>query len=121
MTKTLLAAGALAGLLLVAAVVATRDPVDAQSIGAVILGAAMAIGCGAARAGLWLAEQGRARRTRRAERADALRRGVGLGALIAALAVLRAVDGLTVVTGGLVVGGFLIAEIVMTRPIARSG
>jgi hypothetical protein len=42
--------------------------------------------------------------------------------MVAALALLRAVDGLTLVTGGFVVIGFALAELVLSaRPALRSG
>jgi len=42
--------------------------------------------------------------------------------VVAALALLRAVDGLTMITGGFVVAGFALAELVLAaRPRARSG
>jgi hypothetical protein len=70
-----------------------------------------------------LAVEGRARgRARRRATSRALRRGATIAVLVAALAMLRAVDGLTFVTGGFVVLGFLLAELVLTAPRAtRSG
>jgi hypothetical protein len=59
-------------------------------------------------------------RRREPRAARALRRGLGLGAVVAALGLLRAVDGLSVLTGGFVVAGFLLAEAVLLRS-ARSG
>jgi hypothetical protein len=51
-----------------------------------------------------------------------VRRGVEVGALVAALGLLRAVDGLSLITGGFVVAGFVLAELILTaRPAARSG
>jgi hypothetical protein len=46
-----------------------------------------------------------------------------VGVLIAALGLLRAVDGLTVVTGGFVVAGFVLAELVLSvsSTAVRSG
>jgi hypothetical protein len=39
-----------------------------------------------------------------------------------ALGLLRAVDGLSIITGGFVIVGFVLAELVLTaRPAARSG
>jgi hypothetical protein len=50
---------------------------------------------------------------------------VEVGALVAALGLLRAVDGLSLITGGFVVAGFVLAELVLTRgassTTARSG
>jgi hypothetical protein len=50
----------------------------------------------------------------------ALRRGLEIGALVAALASLRAIDGLTLLTAAFVVGGFGLAELVLARRPARS-
>jgi hypothetical protein len=51
-----------------------------------------------------------------------VRRGIEVGALLAALGLLRAIDGLSLITGGFVVAGFVLAEFVLTaRPTARSG
>jgi hypothetical protein len=44
----------------------------------------------------------------------AVRRGVEIGVLVAALGLLRAVDGLTLITGGFVVAGFVLAELVLS-------
>ena len=55
------------------------------------------------------------------ETAFAAEAGSG-GPLVAALGLLRAVDGLSFITGGFVVAGFVLAELVLTaRPNARSG
>jgi heme O synthase-like polyprenyltransferase len=102
----------------------TRDPVDAGGIAAVIFGSAVAIGAAATFATLALDDRPSTRRTRRrsSERVRAARRGVELGVIVAALGFLRAVDGLTILTGGFVVAGFVLAELVLaTRPAARSG
>ena len=61
-------------------------------------------------------------RRRPPQRAAAVRRGIEVGALLGALGLLRAVDGLSLITGGFVVAGFVLAELVLTaRPTARSG
>ena len=68
----------------------------------------------------WAGETRARRREPRTRRA--LRRGLSVGAMVAALALLRAVDGLTFVTGGFVVLGFALAELVLSaRPALRSG
>jgi hypothetical protein len=53
-------------------------------------------------------------RGRAPRRARALRRGLELGLLVAALGVLRAVDALSVITGGFVLAGFALAELVLS-------
>jgi hypothetical protein len=106
-------------------VAATRDPTDSIAVVVVIAGASLAIGALAALVALWLEERwaplGR-RRVLRAERIRALRRGAEIGALIAAVASLRAIDGLTPITGGFVIAGLALAEIVLAaRPLRSSG
>ncbi|HEV8536403.1 MAG TPA: hypothetical protein VGR87_11925 [Candidatus Limnocylindria bacterium] len=105
----------------------TRDPSEHMAVGAVICGVAAAIGCLAAALGLALEERAAAHarpRRRTPRRGPALRRGLALGVTVAALGLLRAIDGLTIVTGGFVVAGFALAELVLmrsARPAARSG
>src|SRR5437667_315679 len=62
-------------------------------------------------------------RPRSPRRFRAVRRGLEIGALLAALGLLRAIDGLTVITGGFVVAGFALAELVLSASstTARSG
>jgi hypothetical protein len=92
----------------------------------VVLGSAVALGCAVALVGVAVEERdaptARPRR-RRPNRARAVRRGVEVGALVAALGLLRAVDGLSLVTGGFVVAGFVLAELVLSASstAARSG
>ena len=98
---------------------ATRDPDDPLAVGSVIAAASVAVACAVALVGLALGERwGVGRRYRR----RALRRAAELGTVVAALALLRAVDGLTMITGGFVVAGFALAELALAaRPRARSG
>ena len=116
---------ALAGLAVVAFVVLMRDPADALAVGAVIAGASVFVACVTSFVSLALEERWAAQaraRGREPRRRRALRRGVSVGALVAALALLRAVDGLTILTGGFVVAGFALAELVLSaRPAVRSG
>jgi hypothetical protein len=105
--------------------VLTRDPADPVSVGAVIAGASAVAAGVMGLVALALEERwaGHAR-VRRSEprRRRALRRALGFGAMVAALALLRAVDGLTIVTGGFVIAGFALAELVLAaRPAASSG
>jgi hypothetical protein len=94
-------------------------------VGAVVAGVALTIAGLATLLALTFEERwaGLSRPRRREPRtARALRRGLGLGAVVAALGLLRAVDGLSVLTGGFVVAGFLLAELVLSaRSATRSG
>jgi heme O synthase-like polyprenyltransferase len=103
----------------------TRDPTEPLAVAAVIGGSAVGIACAVALVGVAVAERdaGLARpRRRHPQRAPAVRRGIEVGALLAALGLLRAIDGLSLITGGFVVAGFVLAELVLTaRPTARSG
>ena len=105
--------------------VVTRDPIDPLGVAAVVGGFAIATACAVALVGLAVEERDAALarpRRRQPQRARAIRRGVEVGALVAALGLLRAVDGLSLITGGFVVAGFVLAELVLTaRPAARSG
>jgi hypothetical protein len=118
--------GALAGIGGVVFVVMSRDPTEPLAVAAVIAGSAVAVACVVALVGVAVEERDAARaqpRRRRAQRARAVRRGIEIGALIAALGLLRAVDGLTLITGGFVVAGFVLAELVLSASstAARSG
>ena len=76
---------------------------------------------GALAATLFLAlpPSGRGRRQRAA--APALRRGIEVTVIVGLLLLLRVVDGLTVITGGFIVLGFVIAEVIMSaRPSPSS-
>jgi hypothetical protein len=105
-------------------VVLTRDPADPVSVGAVIAAASAAAAGVMGLVALALEERwaGHVRLRRSApRRRRALRRAIGFGAMVAALALLRAVDGLTIVTGGFVIAGFALAELVLAaRPVAPS-
>jgi heme O synthase-like polyprenyltransferase len=103
----------------------TRDPSEPLAVAAVVGGAAVALACAVALVGVAVEERDAALarpRRRHPRRVRAVRRGIEVGALVAALGLLRAVDGLTLITGGFVVAGFVVAELVLTtRPAARSG
>lgn len=103
----------------------TREPDQPLAVGALIAGAAVAVASAITQVALVLEERSAAlaRPRRRApRRGRAVRRGLGLGAAFAVLALLRAVDGLTILTGGFVVAGFALAELVLSaRPATRSG
>jgi hypothetical protein len=107
-------------------VVLTRDPTEQLAVAAVLGGSAVAIACAVALVGVAVEERQAALarpRPRHPHRVPAVRRGVEVGVLVAALGLLRAVDGLTVVTGGFVVAGFVLAELVLSASstAARSG
>jgi hypothetical protein len=98
-------------------VVLTRDPTETLAIAAVLGGSSVAIGCAVALVGVAVAERDAAvvhPRRRHPHRMPAVRRGVEIGVLVAALGLLRAVDGLTLITGGFVVAGFVLAELVLS-------
>ena len=103
----------------------TRDPSEPLAVAAVVAGASVAIACVVALLGLAVEERDAALarpRRRHPRRVPAVRRGVEVGALFAALGLLRAIDGLSLITGGFVVAGVVLAELVLTaRPAARSG
>lgn len=91
------------------------DPEAPLAVGLVI--AALAVCAGAIAAALLLSlpvEDGR-RRGRKA--GLALRRGIEVTAVVGLLLLLRVVDGLTVITGGFIVLGILVAEVILSaRP-----
>jgi len=105
--------------------VLTRDPTEPLAVAAVVGGSAVALACAVALVGLAVEERDAAvarPRRRHPQRAAAVRRGIEVGALVTALGLLRAVDGLSLIMGGFVVAGFVLAELVLTaRPAARSG
>jgi hypothetical protein len=107
-------------------VVLTRDPTEPLAIAAVIATSAVTVACTVALVAVAVEERDSALsrpRRRRPRRGRALRRGVEIGILVAALGLLRAVDGLTLITGGFVVAGFVLAELVLSASstAARSG
>lgn len=62
---------------------------------------------------------GERRRSRRAA-APALRRGIEVTAVVGLLMLLRVVDGLTAITGGFVVMGFVVAEAILSARPSRA-
>jgi hypothetical protein len=103
----------------------TRDPTEPLAVAAVITTSAIAIACAVGLVGVAVDERDAALarpRRRRPQTARAVRRGIEAGALVLALGLLRAVDGLSIITGGFVIAGFVLAELVLTaRPAPRSG
>jgi len=117
--------GALAGGALLAFTVATRDPDDRAAVGLAVAGAALAVAGVCALLAVTLEERAAAMaqpRRRYPRRGRALRRGLGLGALVAVLGLLRAVDALSLITATFVLAGFVLGEYVLSsRSPARSG
>lgn len=105
----------IAGLLVALAVVLTRDPEEAAAVALVIL--ATGVFAGGAATVLQLRQPRAARRAPRPRRGLAVRRGALVGAAVAVLMWLRAVDGLSAITAGFVVLAFLLAETILSaRP-----
>lgn len=119
MTKLILATLTAVGATIVVATVLAREPSEPLAVAAVVLGAALFAGALTSLLALRLEERA-ARRLRHAHRARALRRGTAVGVVLAALTLLRAADGLTLVTGAFVVGGFALAELVLALPGAST-
>jgi hypothetical protein len=99
-------------------VILAADPDAALAIGVVIAGVAV---CGGALVALLLlgVGEGGGRRRQRAA-APALRRGIEVTAVLGLLLILRIVDGLTVITGGFIVLGFLVAEVIVSARPGRA-
>jgi len=104
----------LSGLIAIGAVVFI-DPDVPLAVGLVI--AAVAVCSGATVAALLVTlPLGEPRRSRRAV-APAVRRGIEVTAVVGLLLLLRVVDGLTLITGGFIVFGFIVAEVILSaRP-----
>jgi hypothetical protein len=95
------------------------DPEVPLAVGLVI--AAVAVCSGAASTLLLLAVPVTEGRRRQRAAAPALRRGIEVAAVVGLLLLLRVVDGLTLITGGFVVLGFLVAEVILSaRPTPSS-
>jgi hypothetical protein len=94
--------------------VLTRDPEEAWAVALVI--AALGVGAGAVATMLQLRAPrvGGRRRPSAVRRGVAARRGVGVALVVSLLLWLRAVDGLSLITAGFVVGAFLAAELVLS-------
>jgi hypothetical protein len=108
---------ALTALVAVAAMLAV-DPDVPLAVGLVIAAVAVCLGAIAALLLLSFSSlSAEGRRERRRAVAPALRRGIEVTAIVGLLLLLRVVDGLTVITGGFVVLGFLVAEVILSaRP-----
>ncbi len=96
-----------------------NDPDVPLAVGFVI--AAVAVCAGALAAALLLSVPSPGRGRRLPAAAPALRRGIEVTAIVGLLLLLRVVDGLTLITGGFVVLGFFVAELILSaRPSAPS-
>ena len=110
---------ALASALVALGAMVAIDPDVPLAVGLVI--AAVAVCTGAVAAVLLLSVPASERRRSSRATAPALRRGIEVTAIVGLLLLLRVVDGLTVITGGFVVSGFLVAEVILSaRPRASS-
>jgi hypothetical protein len=99
----------------VAFTVATKDPDSELSVGVVVIGSSLAVAALAALAFVSVATRGAKRGTRRGLAvARGVRRGVMVGCVLALLALLRVVDGLTPLTAVFVVVPFVVAEVVLS-------
>jgi hypothetical protein len=106
-------------------VILTRDPTEPLAIAAVVASSAVALASAVTLVGLAVEERDAALarpRRRHPRRIRAVRRGIEIGAVVVTLGLLRAVDGLSIITGGFVVAGFVLAELVLSASTApRSG
>ena len=96
----------------------TLDPDLPLAVGLVI--AALAVCAGAVSAALLLSLAAAQRARGQRASALALRRGIEVAAIVGLLLLLRVVDGLTVITGGFVVLGFLVAEVILSARPGRA-
>ena len=105
---------ALASVLVATAVVGTRDPDEPWAVALLIV--AVGVFCGVLATMLQLRRRRGARRVR-VPPAVAARRGMEIAVAVSLLLWLRAVDGLSIITGTFVVGAFVVAEaIISARP-----
>ena|SRR5438128_1038779 len=109
---------ALASVLVVAAIVGTRDPDEPWAVAALI--AALATLCGAFVTWLQMRRRPGRGRAPRVPRAIAARRGLEVAVAVALLLWLRAVDGLSIITAAFVVGAFIVAEVIISARPASS-
>jgi hypothetical protein len=112
-----LALVAIASALIAAGSIVAVDPDVPFAIGVVI--AAVAVCAGAIAAALMLSIPLGVRRRQR-QAAPALRRGIEVTAIVGLLLLLRVVDGLTVITGGFIVAGVLVAEAILSARPSRA-
>ncbi len=94
------------------------EPEMPLAVGLVI--AAVAVCSGAVAAALLLSVRANERGHHGHAVAPSLRRGIEVTAIVALLLLLRVVDGLTVITGGFIVLGFLVAEVIVSARPSRA-
>jgi hypothetical protein len=94
------------------------DPDSPFVVGLVI--AAVAVCAGALTALMLLSVPAAERSRRRRTVAPALRRGIEVTLVVSLLLLLRVVDGLTVITGGFIALGFLLAEVILSARPSRA-
>lgn len=109
---------ALASVLVVAAIVGTRDPDEPWAVAALIV--AVGALCGALAMMFQLRRRGARRRASRVAPKVAARRGLEVAVTVALLLWLRAVDGLSIITAAFVVGAFVVAEVIISARPAPS-
>ncbi len=116
--RVLLAIAATAGVAL-ALTVTLRDPGEQFAVASAVVALSVFAGALAALGALRLATLGAPRgRVPARSRRGALRRGAEVGGAIGLLALLRAVDGLTPLTGSFIVLAFVAAEAVVSARAA---
>ncbi len=108
-----LEATALAGLAMAALTLALRDPGEPFAVAMFVVAVGVAVSAAVARLLLARAGGGRSAKAR-LQRRQALRRGAGVGAAVAILLALRAIDGLNLFTAGFVLLAFALAEVALT-------
>lgn len=94
------------------------EPDVPLAVGLVI--AAIAVCCGAVAAVLLLSVRANERGRQKGAIGPSLRRGIEVTAIVGLLLLLRVVDGLTLITGGFIVLGFLVAEVILSARPSRA-
>ena len=102
---------ALGALLIAGIVVLTQDPERSWAVAVVIVTLGVAAGALATIVQLRI---GRGPRRRTPLRGVAVRRGLEIATMVALLLWLRAIDGLSVLTGAFVIGAFFVAEAILS-------
>lgn len=104
---------ALAGLAAAVLTLALRDPGEPFAVAMFVAAVGVAVAAGMARLLLVRAGSGRSAKAR-AQRQQAVRRGLAAGVVVAILLALRAVDGLNLFTAGFALLAFALAEVALT-------
>jgi hypothetical protein len=100
-------------------VAVVREPEEAWAVAAVIVALGVAAGAFATLVQLRAPRAGRRRGTA-AQRGQAMRRGLEIGAVVVLILWLRAVDGLSVITAAFVIATFVVTEAVLSARPASS-